>query len=201
MNNIRFTVLPFILLCFLSVAFGQEFSQRRTPADNSANDIRQIDFKNFTFTRQKGEEAIQFRDGKYVGDSNRKYDLMRIAYGDLTGDGNEEAIVLLRGRKTPASRILDEVFIYSLKNKRAALLTNLEGEKRGDYILSIGSLGSNFRVENNVLIIDQAVALEDDNDYIPTRFYTIKYRLNGRRMIEVERTELKPIPENMREIG
>jgi hypothetical protein len=201
MNNIRFTVLPFILLCFLSVAFGQEFSQRRTPADNSANDIRQIDFKNFTFTRQKGEEAIQFRDGKYVADSNHKYDLMRIAYGDLTGDGNEEAIVLLRGQNTPASRILDEVFIYSLKNKRAALLTNFEGRKRGDYILSISSLGSNFRVENNVLIIDQAVALEDDNDYIPTRFYTIKYRLKGKRMIEAERTELKSIPENMREIG
>lgn len=109
--------------------------------------------------------------------------------------------VLLRGRNTPASRILDEVFIYSLKNKRAALLTNFEGRKRGDYILSIGSLGSNFRVENNVLIIDQAVALEDDNDYIPTRFYTIKYRLNGKRMIEVERTKLKSIPENMREIG
>ncbi|HEX8396520.1 MAG TPA: hypothetical protein VF644_03795 [Pyrinomonadaceae bacterium] len=201
MNNIRFTVLPFILLCFLIVASGQEISQRRTPADNSANDIRQIDFKNFTFTRQKGEEAIQFRDGKYVGDGNHKYDLMRIAYGDLTGDGNEEAIVLLRGRNTPASRILDEVFIYGLKNKRAALLTNFEGRKRGDYILSIGSLGSNFRVENNILIIDQAVALEDDNDYIPTRFYTIKYRLNGKRMIEIERTELKSIPENMREIG
>lgn len=92
MNIIRYTVLPLILLCFLSIASGQEISQRRTPADNSANDIRQIDFKNFTFTRQKGEEAIRFLDGKYVGDSNRKYDLMRIAYGDLTGDGNEEAI-------------------------------------------------------------------------------------------------------------
>ncbi|HEX8197023.1 MAG TPA: hypothetical protein VF571_12600, partial [Pyrinomonadaceae bacterium] len=146
-------------------------------------------------------EAIQFRDGKYIGDNNHKYDLMRIAYGDLTGDGNEEAIVLLRGQNTPASRILDEVFIYSLKNKRAALLTNFEGRKRGDYILSISSLGSNFRVENNVLIIDQAVALEDDNDRIPTRFYTIKYRLSGKRMIEIERTKLKSIPENMREIG
>jgi hypothetical protein len=201
MNNIGFTILPVILLCFLSIGYGQGTSQGGTAADNSANDIRQIDFKNFTFARQKGKEAIQFRDGKYVGDSNCKYDLMRIAYGDLTGDGNEEAIVLLRGRNTPASRILDEVFIYSLKNKRAALLTNFEGEKRGDYILSIGSLGSNFRVENNVLIIDQAVALEDDNDYIPTRFYTIKYRLKGKRMIEAERTELKSIPENMREIG
>jgi hypothetical protein len=201
MNNIRFVALPLIFLCFLSVAYGQRTSRREIPADNSASDIRQVDFKNFTFTREKDAETIQFREGKYIGDGNRNYFLMRTAYGDITGDGNDEAIVLLRGQNTLISRTLDEVFIYSLKNGRAALLTNFEGEKRGDYILSISSLGSNFRVGNNVLVIDQAVALDDDNNRIPTRFYTVKYRWNGSRMVETERTKLKLIPENMREIG
>jgi len=153
------------------------------------------------FTRQKGAEAIQFRDGKYVGESNLNYFLMRIAYGDITGDGNEEAIILLRGQNTPVSRTLDEIFIYGQKNGRASLLANFEGGKRGDYILSISRLGSNFKVENNVLVIDQATAVEGDNNCIPTRYYTIKYCWNGSQMVEAERTDLKSIPENMREIG
>ncbi len=201
MVKIRFAASLFVLVFFLAVSYGQEVSQREASTEDDVSSIRQVRFKNFTFTRQKGAEAIQFHDGKYVGERGHNYFLMRIAYGDLTGDGNEEAIILLRGQNTLVSRTLDELFIYRLKNGRATLLTNFEGGKRGDYILSIGSLGSNFKVENNVLIIDQAVALEGDNDCIPTRYYTIKYRWNGSQMVEVDRTDLKPIPENMREIG
>ncbi|HET9297917.1 MAG TPA: hypothetical protein VFP18_13585, partial [Candidatus Binatia bacterium] len=74
-----------------------------------------------------------------------------------------------------------------------------EGGRRGDYILSVGSLGSNFKVEGGRLILDQAILTE--GEYEPTQYYTIKYRWNDIQMVEVERSSLKPLPEGMREIG
>ena len=206
MIKIRFAALPFVLLLCSTISYGQEISQHGTATGNVVSSIGQVDFKNFTFSRQTGTEAIQFRDGKYVGADDLNYYLMRITYGDLTGDGNEEAIILLRGcivlrgKNTSATPTLDEVFIYTLKNGRAVLLTNFEGGKRGEYILSIGSLGSNFKVEAQLLIIDQSV-YKDDYEYAPRHYYTIKYRWDGSRMVEAETSALKPLPENMQEIG
>jgi hypothetical protein len=200
-------VSPIILLLIVPLmSYGQDISILRTSAKAVITQIQQVDFKNFTFNRIKGTEAIRFVDGRYVGADNLHYALRRIAYGDLTGDGIDEAVALLRGdvqlsHENPVTTAsLDEVFIYTLRDGRPVLLTNFEGGKRGEYILSIESLGSNFRIENQQLIIDQAV-LKDDCEHVPTHYYTIKYRLDKGRMIEVERSILKPIPDNMAETG
>lgn len=198
MTKLRMHAIPFVVF-LLTALNGQELS-----VQSFTNDIRQVDFKNFTFSKSKngkGAEVIQFRDGKYVGGEGLNYSLMRFAYGDLTGDGNEEAVILLRGQNSLINRTLDEVFIYKSENGRAILLTSFEGGKRGDYICSVLHSESNFKVEDNLLIIDQAVALEGDDDYIPTRYYTITYRWDGDSMEEVKRSALKPLPEHRREIG
>ena len=198
MTKSRIPVVPFVVSLLIAL-YGQDIAAR-----SFINDIRQVDFKNFTFSRskdKKGAEVIRFRDGKYVGREGLNYSLMRFAYGDLTGDGREEAVILLRGQNTPISRTLDEVFIYTLENGEVVLLTSFEGGKRGDYICSVLHSESNFKVEDNLLIIDQAVALEGDNGLIPTRYYTITYRWDGNRMKEVERSALKPLPEHRREVG
>jgi hypothetical protein len=139
------------------------------------------------------------RDGRQVSVDGAESGFQRITYGDLTRDGSEEAIILLRGQNTRTSRTLDEVFIYSLKNGKVVALAHFDGGRRGDYILSIGSLGSNFKVEGGLLILDQAILRE--GEYVPTQYCTIKYRWNDIRMVEVERSSLKPLPKDMREIG
>lgn len=198
MTKSRSPAIPFVVL-LLTALYGQAAS-----AQGSVSDIRQVDFRNFTFSRSKdkeGAEVMQFRDGKYVGREGLNYSLMRFAYGDLTRDGEEEAVILLRGRNSPVSRTLDEVFIYTLKNGKAVLLTNFAGGQRGDYICSVLPSESAFKVESHLLILDQAVALEGDDGLIPTRYYTITYRWDGERMEEVQRSALKPLPEHRREIG
>lgn len=193
----KIALLPFIMLLLLAASIAQENAP-------NVNDIRQVDFKNFTYARQGDQteaKTTELRNGKNVSASGAESFLMRVAYGDLTGDGVEEAIVLLRGQNTRTSRTLDELFVYTLKDGRAVLLTNFAGGKRGDYVCSVNSQESNFKVEEERLIIDLAVALADDPQCDPTRFYTITLRWNGRQMMEVERSALKPLPEHRREVG
>jgi hypothetical protein len=189
-----------MMLVILTLSYGQG-TPRETPVTTSISDIRQVDFKNFTYRLEweKEKEDIRLRDRGRIRADGAESGLQRITYGDLTGDGAEEAIVLLRGTNTRISRTLDEVFIYTLRSGKAVALAHFEGGRRGDYILSVGSLGSNFKVEDRLLILDQAILRE--GEYVPTQYYTIKYRWNGIHMVEVERSCLKPIPEGMREMS
>jgi hypothetical protein len=170
-------------------------------AAKPAGDIRRVDFRNFTYTRpcDGGAEAVRLRDGRGVGPDDAWAGLMRVAYGDLTGDGAEEAVVLLRGQNTRISRTLDEVFVFTMKDGKPVALDSFEAGRRGDYVLSVQSLGSNFKVESGLLVLDQAV--RRTGEYVPTQYYTVKLRWNGVQMAEVERTCLKPLPEGMREVG
>jgi hypothetical protein len=196
----RITALSAMTLFFFTLSYGQTVPQEAS-ATKPANDIRQVDFKNFTYRLEweNEKEIIHLRDGGRVRADGAETGLQRITYGDLTGDGVEEAIILLRGTNTRISRTLDEVFIYTLKGGKVMALAHFEGGRRGDYILSVGSLGSNFKVEDRLLILDQAILRE--GEHVPTQYYTIKYRWNGIQMAEVERSCLKPLSEGMREVG
>jgi hypothetical protein len=200
MAVMRMTALSAMMLVVLTPSYGQSGPSDASVA-KSVRDIREVDFKNFTYRveRAKEKDFIRLRDGRNVSAAGAESGLQRITYGDLTGDGSEEAIILLRGQSTRTSRTLDEVFIYSLKNGKLVALAHFEGGRRGDYILSVGTLGGNFKVEGGLLILDQAILSEGEN--APTQYYTIKYRWNDTQMVEVERSSLKPLPEGMREIG
>ena len=189
-----------MMLLFFTLSYREGVPQKESVPTPVA-DIRQVDFRNFTYRMEcdQEKEIIRLRDGGWIRADGAKFGLQRITYGDLTGDRSEEAIILLRGQNTRTSRTLDEVFIYNLKGGKVIALTHFEGGRRGDYILSVESLKSNFRVEDQLLILDQAILRE--GEYVPTQYYTIKYRWNGIQMVEVERTSLKPIPEGMREMS
>ena len=62
--------------------------------------IRQVDFRNFTYRLEwnKEKEIIQLRDGGWIRPDGAEFGLQRITFGDLTSDGSEEAIILLRVR-------------------------------------------------------------------------------------------------------
>ncbi len=200
MEGMRIAALFAMMLLIFTSSYGQDAPQGASVA-KSMSDIRQVDFKNFTYRLEwaKERDVTRLRDGRQGSAEGAVSGLQRITYGDLTGDGSEEAIILLRGQSTRTSRTLDEVFIYSVKNGKLVALAHFEGGRRGDYILSVGSLGSNFKVEGGLLILDQAILRE--GEYAPTEYRTIKYRWNDIQMVEVERSSLKPLPEGMREIG
>ena len=128
--------------------------------------------------------------------SKSKFVPLRTAVGDLTEDGIDETAVLVRetGSKGPAR---DEVFVY---DKEARLLFKFAVGEAGEYVLSIKGLGSRFVIDNGSLILDLAVR-ERAGDNLPSHFRTVEFRWNGSKMIEVARSEARPLPQHMREKG
>jgi hypothetical protein len=98
--------------------------------------IRDIDFKNFTYSRLPSGKCsmrtVTVHDGKYG--SVAKFSPRVIPhggcwqvtagspiYGDVTGDGQEEAMVVLYA-EVGGTASIEVVFIYALKNGRPVLL-------------------------------------------------------------------------------
>lgn len=172
-NLIKVTKLKVLLTFALMILFVSFAGGQKT-----ISDIKQVDFKKVFHSKP--------------------FDLLRITYGDLNGNNNDEAVILLRSQN---SRIpnQDKIVIYSSKNGEVVKLSEFMAGQPGEYVLSIKSLESNFKIEEKIFVLDLAILRK--GEYVPTQYYTIKYRWNGYQMQEIERSGLKPLPEHMREIG
>ncbi|MDX6271307.1 MAG: hypothetical protein QOD28_2530 [Acidobacteriota bacterium] len=111
-----------------------------TPKPDSP--IRKIDFENFSYPfpgEPKGRKKIKLhrgeqpptRFGKYGIPHDVGYALSDVSYGDLTGDGVEESIVIL-GLIHSGSGISNYVYIYMLRRDRPTLLWSFATGDRAD---------------------------------------------------------------------
>jgi hypothetical protein len=152
-----------------------EDSQRTTPSLVVADSpIRSIDFKNFTYPRVGEQRSyIQHKtftltDGEYA--EHEIEDGMNfgdVIYGDATGDGNEEAIVVL-GVQTRGSAIPNCVYVYTLKHNEPRLLWGFLTGDRADGglrhiaaekgVLTIELYGKGTRVERKLYSSEPGVA-------------------------------------------
>jgi hypothetical protein len=121
-----------------------------SPSPNSP--IRSIDFANFTYPANPGSSDgtnnFTLQHGRYNGnDGQANVNLAYLAYGDVTGDGVEEAIVVLgisvRGTATPHI-----AYIYVLQNNGTKLLWSFQTGDRG-----AGGLRQVY-AENGALVIE-----------------------------------------------
>jgi|GEM_PF-2549216 len=114
--------------------------------------IRKIDFGNFSYPFPElphGRKRIRLRDGEQPPTLFGKdgiphdvgYALSDVSYGDLTGDGVEESIVIL-GLIHSGSGISHYVYIYTPRRDRPALLWSFETGDRADGGLQKVSAGN-----------------------------------------------------------
>jgi hypothetical protein len=160
-----------------------------------SNEIRKVDFKNFTYEPNcAGEDTqkITVKKGEYSlekGDFDRLYfSVMDVAYGDLNGDQNEEAIILTNCN-TGGTGQFSEGFIYGLKDTKPELLARIEGGDR-----AYGGLRS-AKVENGLLVVQRNDAGDQGASCCPEFVVTSKYKLEGKNLKKVggdERRELYP---------
>jgi hypothetical protein len=126
--------------------------------------IRDIDFRNFSYpslpTRKCWMSSVRVRNGKYGSIKNFSpgripkegcwsVDVAPIEYGDVTGDGREEAMVELYAEVGGTSSSSD-VFIYALKNAKPVLLWKFATGDRAD-----GGLRRVY-AENGKLVVELA---------------------------------------------
>jgi len=98
-------------------------------------DIRQVDFQNFAYNVGSESMRISGGGGTYNGRGKEVFsysvERVRVSYGDLTGDGKNEAAVTLyyTGGGTGA---FSKGFVFTLRQGRLVLLAHFAGGDRAD---------------------------------------------------------------------
>jgi len=168
------------------------------------DDIRSVDFLNFTYfpslcTDEFGDHGI----GKTVKVKNGEFSTEdvyygvvqdEVIYGDLTGDGNEEAIIHVACGLYKANYGLSEIFIYTIRNGKAALLATLNEEEINSQYnryypknfntfdgLTWSIIDNGVKVEDGLLTVEKFV---DGPHCCPENIATIKYQWNGQNLVQ-----------------
>jgi hypothetical protein len=160
-------------------------------------DIRKVDFLNFTYQpslcsqeygRQGIGKVVTVRNGEFKN-KNVYFAVAndRILYADLTGDGQEEAIVPVDCGANTANFSRSEISIYTIENGAATLLAgtndkNLERDYRANYPDADGYWGIN---ENGIKLNNGSLQIEvlvDGPHAAPKYIATLDYRLSGKTL-------------------
>lgn len=171
----------------------------------SGRGIRSVDFRNFTHPRTSfggATEATRVRHGKYdngkSGTDWEGFSVGPILYGDLTGDGQEEAVIFATSEwvgANPANSIGYGFYIYTLRDGGPKLLMMPDGldywkdyspyENANDecdgWVWGVKATN----IDRAILSIELSVGGRHcvDKGYK----VTMKYRLVGTRLVQVGR--------------
>jgi len=113
--------------------------------------LRVIDFRNFAY------EGFIVRDGKF-GEWNNGLTLEKITFGDVTGDGKEEAIISFR-IDTDGSMGVSRVFIFTLEKRTPKVILDWESGDRAQ-----GGLRAMFAKAGKLWVETYGVGTNLDND-------------------------------------
>jgi hypothetical protein len=123
-------------------------------AQRSSSPIRSIDFANLTYPGRKygvyktpfPERRFRLRKGKY-GDWRYGMTLMKTSYGDVTGDGKEEAILVF-SHDSEGNGIYNSVYLYTLESNRPKLLwAFMTGDRADGGLRRVYARGGKLTVE------------------------------------------------------
>ena len=192
--NTKLIVLPVLIFAFASIAVAQK--DNAEAIIKPARGIRSVDFRNFSYRITLGDPAkaqpIKLQNGKYEDGGKYEaggllYELYgKPAYGDVNGDGIEDAVVEIKLSGSPTYRAF-EVQAYTFRNRRVQLLARLNSDRvLSDYrrYYPKGDLhyagNSAPKINNGHLIVE---ALTDGSFACPEHTAIFKYRLSSGRVL------------------
>jgi hypothetical protein len=180
-----------------------------------ASPIRKIDFKNFTYpwyptdsTPPHGERKITLRDGEMKVDAANNTDrlwasLANVSYADLTGDGQEEAIVTVTTNFDPNGSVAS-IFVYTLRGGEPKLLWSHEtGDRADGGLRSLRVEGFDLVVEQYDIKFDRAKGSYEEGTALccPKRFIRSHYRWDGEHFEKSKSETLPNEYDNARFLG
>jgi hypothetical protein len=155
--------------------------------------IREVDFDNILYPNFPDYSDPDGRKKKYVtlkpGEGGPNF----VNYGDITGDGIEEAMVAL-GIDNYGSAIPHYVYIFTIENRKPKLIWDFETGDRAD-----GGL-RNVYAENGQLVIelfgkDRVISGQlyrgEEGLCCPSLFTRTRYRWTGTRFEQLSKEVLK----------
>lgn len=181
--------------------------------DKKRSGIRSIDFLNFTYdsslcSKEYGADGIgrsvrlkkgEFKAHKGTDEEDYAYFGIvndKVLYGDVTNDGNEEAIIHIACGMSRANFGLNEIFVYTLRNGIPFLLAritdnDIERDYKRYYRSSRDHLWpsvNSIKIEKGNLVIEK---LSEGSHANPEHITKITYRWNGSAFQPVKKPERK----------
>lgn len=156
--------------------------------------IRKIGFKNFTFpwTKNQGDgDLFTLKNGKKerVDENDAEATLQKVEYGDVTNDGEEEAMLSVYPW-SGGNCSCEMVFIYTLKNKTPKLLWSFDTWDKAN-----GGFKRAY-AENGKLVVETFGDNKFENDEwefnfpekiegycCPTAYTKIRFEWNGEKFM------------------
>jgi hypothetical protein len=180
--------LIFALMLMLSSAAGMA----------AQSDLHAVDFKNFTYMpycAAEETEKVTVKNGEFSRETPMEgyidrfyFTVSGVSFGDLNGDGKDEAIVLT-SCNTGGTGNFSEGFIYTTKAGKPFLAARIPGGDR-----AYGGLRA-ARVENGLLVVESNDVGEMGGACCPEYRVTTRYKLAGGKIVQqgaATRSELYP---------
>lgn len=165
------------VLCLLAFVVVQAQTRRNNRGASASSqpgivDIRQIDFHNFSYA--VGGKNYKLRDGFYAENvaAGTRWELGMVDgpfYGDLTGDGKDEAVFVL-SHGAPEAVQTAEARIYTLRGGRAVLISTLVIKEAVNCVLD-----HYVSVADGMIIVERVYGKQGRCDYNEIT----EYRWNG----------------------
>lgn len=160
-------------------------AQKPAPSQ-AAGDIRRVDFQNFNYTPDcvmvDGKPTgtpITVRNGSYrleQADNHVIFGVLSIQYGDLTGDGHDEAAVVTHCNLGGTGQFT-EGMVYGMQAGNPVLLGRVEGGDR-----AYGGIES-LTIEDGRLVVGR-FATDDGPACCPMYIETTGLRWDGTRLVK-----------------
>jgi hypothetical protein len=202
----------FACLIVVSIASGAT-PVSSAPQSAPKKSIRAVDFRNFSFPETEGfhiphsrKRSFKLKDGSLPETRDKRgfvdemgIDLSEVRYGDVTGDDEEEAIVVL-SILTGGSSMPNCVYVYTWDRRRPKVLWSFVTGDRAD-----GGL-RRVKAENGYLLVElygnrrtlgKDLYAEDKTNRgacCPTLFTRSLYKWAGNRFRLARKPEVLPNP-------
>jgi hypothetical protein len=202
----------FACLTIVSIALGAT-SVSSAPQSAPKKSIRAVDFRNFSYPETEGlhiphsrKRSFKLKDGSLPETRDKQgfvdemgIDLSKVRYGDVTGDGQEEAIVVL-SILTGGSAMPNCVYVYTWDQRRPKLLWAFDtGDRADGGLRRVNAENGYLLVElyGNRRILGKDLYGEDKTNRgacCPTLFTRACYKWTGNRFRLASKLEVLPNP-------
>lgn len=159
---------------------------------SGAGIVENVDFRNFTYQPSCTVTAVRVVAGKYIAKSEADrfaFRVVDVTYGDLTGDGREEAVVTTYC-STGGLGGFTEAEVYSAGETGVTLLARVPGGDR-----AFGSI-QGIRIVAGELVISRLAPETPQGPACCPKFVdTSRYRIEAGRLVPVGASERSPFVE------